>query len=146
MLDDSDPNISVESLLTSTGSAYEVKVHEDGTVETKEGTSDYYSYAYYAEVINKNAKAKIVCFSTPYFLVSEPDELTSYANTELFVDSLCYICDMSLDSAVPAKSYDISYIMVPANTTRFFFVVLIIVIPLLELAAGIVITLVRRKK
>ncbi len=146
ILDDSDPNISVESLLTSTNTAYEVKVHEDGTVETKEGTSDYYSYAYYAEVINKNAKAKIVCFSTPYFLVSEPDELTSYANTELFVDSLCYICDMSLDSAVPAKSYDISYMMVPANTTRFFFVVLIIVIPLLELAAGIVITLVRRKK
>ena len=141
-----NPNFSIETLLQSTEGAYEVDVHEDGTVETHEETTNYYAYAYYEEVISEKGTGKIVAFSTPYFLASEPDELTTYANTELFVDSLCYMCDMSLDSAVPAKSYDIQYIMIPGNTIKFYFAALIIVIPLLELAAGIIITIVRKKK
>ena len=141
-----NPNITVETLLQSTPNAYQVHLKDDGTVEEKEETLGYYIYAYYSEVVSKESTAKITGFATPYFLAAEPDELTGYANTELFVDACCYMCDMSLDSAVPAKSYDVSYIIVPGNVTKFFFALLIIIIPVLELAAGVIITIVRRKK
>ena len=83
---------------------------------------------------------------TPVFLNETLDAATSYANTELFVNALNYMCDMTLNTSVPAKEYSFNRILVSQGLVFLYAGLLVVVLPLGELVAGIVITIIRRRK
>ena len=141
-----DPDVSVEALYASSESSIIATTDEEGYLQEKEGTEGAYAVACYCEKYGKDATAKAAIFGSYAFLEQEPDEFTSYANTEVVVDSMCFMCDMSLDSAVPYKSYEASPIVMPVRTVAFLGIILVIIIPLAEIAAGIAIVLIRKNK
>lgn len=141
-----DVNVSLEGLYASSANSVVAITDEEGYLQEVQGSAGPYAVAFYSEKIGKEGTAKVAVFGSYAFLQQEPDEFTSYANTDVVVDAMCYMCDMSLDSAVPYKTYELQPVIVPIRTVAFCGILLIIIIPLAEIAAGIAVVLVRKNK
>ena len=68
------------------------------------------------------------------------------SNTDLFANSLGWMCEQESTVNIPVKSTSIEYIMVPAAQLNLWSSVCIIILPAALLIAGLIIWLWRRKK
>ena len=145
--EEEDVNISVEPLYESSSSSVAVILDEDYNVVSEDNlTSGPFCIGFYSEKTMENETSKVTVIGTPVFLNETLDAATSYANTELFVNALNYMCDMTLNTSVPAKEYSFNRILVSQGLVFLYAGLLIVVLPLGELVAGIVITIIRRRK
>ena len=105
-----------------------------------------FALGYYSCKTLGEEQSKVVVIGSPVFLHETLDGATSFANTEIFVNALNYMCDMKLNTSVPAKSFQMNPILVSQGLVLLYAGLLIVLLPLLEIVAGIVIMIVRRKK
>lgn len=145
--EDLDVNLSVDPLYESSASSVAMVLDEDYNVVSDSNLVEGpFCIGFYSEKTLENEVSKVTVIGTPVFLHETLDAATSYANTELFVNALNYMCDMTLNTSVPAKEYVSSRILVSQGLVFLYAGLLVVLLPLAELIAGIVITILRRKK
>ena len=145
--EDTDPNLLVEPLYQSSDSSMTVVLDEEYNVVSEDNLeTGPFALGYYSCKTLDEEESKVVVIGTPVFLHETLDGATSYANTEIFVNALNYMCDMKLNTSVPAKSFEMNPILVSQGLVLLYAGLLIVLLPLLEIIAGIVIAIVRRRK
>ena len=146
--DAEDPNISIEALFQSSDDSLAVVMDENGEVTTDESEMQNgpFVLGYYASRATEAGRGRVTVIGSPVFLHETIDAATSNANSGIFINSLCYMCDMKLNTTVPVKKYEASNIFVSAGLVYLYAGLLVVLLPLAELVAGIVIMIVRRRK
>lgn len=145
--EDDDVNITIDPLYSSSESSVAMILDEDYNVvsdaQLQEGP---FCIGFYSEKTLTDEKSKVTVIGSPVFLHETLDAATSYSNTELFINAMNYMCDMTLNTSVPAKEYTFNRILVSQGLVLLYAGLLVVLLPLAELVAGIVITIVRRRK
>ena len=145
--EEDDVNLSVDPLYQTSESSVAMILDEDYNVKTdaelKEGP---FCVGFYSNRTLDEGSSQVTVIGSPVFLYETLDDATSNANTEVFVNALSYSCDMTLDTAVPAKMYESNRILVSQGLVLLYGALLVILLPLAEIVAGIVIMIVRRRK
>ena len=148
LIDESeDVNRSVEALYMTTDASYAVEYDENGEIKDADNlVQGPFALGFFATKSTANGQAKITVLGSPVFLYQEIDEVTAYANSDVFVDALSYMCDQSLTASVPVKSYEATDLFIEEGLALLYAALLVVVLPLAEIIAGIVIVIVRRRK
>lgn len=89
---------------------------------------------------------KVLLVGSPYFLNENLDALVSYANSDLFINSLNMNVELPNNSAVEPKSYDFNRLVFPTIAIYVYLGVFCLAVPLTLIITGIVIIIVRSKK
>ena len=142
-----DVNTSLEALYQTTDESYAVIFDENGEIKDPDNLPQGpFVLGFFATKTYENAQSKVAVFGSPVFLYTDVDEATAYANSDVFVDAIGYMCDQSLKTTVPVKSYDATNLFIEEGLALLYAALLIVVLPLAEIIAGIVIVIVRRRK
>lgn len=112
---------------------------------TEEQPQGPFSLAFLATDKNEVQGATVV-FGSPYLLLSSVDAQCASANSELFLSILGRLVDMEMNSTVPVKSFAYQAVVVPTTMMLLFGFLLVLLVPLGLFVAGIVISLIRRRK
>jgi len=128
----------VEPLITTSKSAYRVNVLADGTIDSESLTDP--------EQINLGVAATkgdshIVWYSATSMLESQVG-----ANTDLFLNSINWMCERESGITIHAKSLDVEYLTVSTSAARVWNVIFIFLIPAAFIAFGIFVWVKRRRK
>ncbi len=142
-----DEEFLIDPLYESSDYSYAIIYDEDfNVVADEEQKAGPFCLGFYSVKSVEGDDSQVTVIGSHVFLTDAIDAATSYANTEMFVNALTYMCDMRLNTTVPAKSYEYERILVSQGTVFLFGALLVILLPLAELIAGIVIVIVRRRK
>ncbi|MBR6094191.1 MAG: Gldg family protein [Lachnospiraceae bacterium] len=142
-----DPNLVCEPLFNTSDTAVAYQVGENGEVKTDEDVAEGpFTVAFYSEKISEAAIGKVTVIGSPLFLYDAMDAATAYANSDLFIESLNYSCDTGVVATIPAKSYEMPNLFVSQGVALLYAALLVVLLPLAEIIAGIVIMIIRRRK
>ena len=145
--DNFDESIYAEKLFITSDSAYEkLLTTEDITQKAEDKTGSFALAVYSEKYISDDTYGKVVAFGTPFFVEESRDQEVAKANSDVFVGAINSMSDKKLVSTIPAKSVDYDFIDVPATFQIVFAAVFIVLLPLICLASGIAIMIIRRKK
>ena len=87
----------------------------------------------------------MVWFASAEMLESRTDSMVSYANSNLFVNAVNWMCDQEESISIRAKSLDYDTLTVSSSESSFWNIILIGVIPMSVIALGVIVC-VRRKR
>jgi len=90
--------------------------------------------------------AQIVWYSTSYLLDDETDKYVAGANTDLFINSLGWMCGRNETISIHPKDMSVEYLTVPAGAISFWSAVLVAVLPGGVLLTGGIIWHKRRRR
>jgi ABC-2 type transport system permease protein len=142
-----DPNLYAEPLFTSSDTAVAYILADNGEVKTDEDvTEGPFTMAFYAEKVTDAGIGKVTVIGSPLFLYDAMDAATAYANSDIFIEALNYSCDTGIVATIPAKSYEMPNLFVSQGVALLYAGLLVVLLPLTEIIAGIVIMIVRRRK
>ena len=145
--DSEDPNLYVEPLFTSSDTAVAYILADNGEVKTDEDvTEGPFTMAFYAEKVTDAGVGKVTVIGSPLFLYEAMDAATAYANSDIFIEALNYSCDTGIVATIPEKSYEMPNLFVSQGVALLYAALLVVLLPLAEIIAGIVIMIVRRRK
>ena len=143
-----DSTLSYVTLLQTTDSGVmKTNLNTATTYEYEEGDVEGpLAIAMAAE--DSESGAQLVLYGTGYLLNDSADSVVSGNNSALFTDTIsAMVGDVELStSVIPVKSYSTTYITVDTKKAFLIGIGTMIVLPILMLAAGLVIWLRRRKK
>lgn len=148
--EDSGENYLLEDLFRSsstslTNTELGVLSGEDMGVTAEELPDGPYSLAFCATPMNEGMGSVLVIGSA-YFLLDKVDEACAYANSEFALGVISDFVDSGLKVTIPAKSFAYPTVVVPTAMILLFGIVLTLVVPMVFVAVGLVITIVRRKR
>ena len=143
------PYYLVESLLTTSDSAYSKTDLNSGSLEKEDGDVDgpFDLGVSITETVDDDKETHIIYYSTSNLLQSQINQMVSGGNEKLVMASLSSLVDTE-DSAtvsIPSKSLEVSYLTLTAYDASFWKICTIGLIPGAFLLIGFMIWLKRRK-
>ncbi len=145
--DGEDVNISIDPLFESSDDSLAVVYDETGNpVDETEMENGPFALGYFATKTYEDGVAGVTVIGSPVFLYDDVDTEVAHANSKLFVNALGYMCDQTLSTTIPPKSYEPEKINVSGGIVLIYAGLLVVLLPLIEIIAGIVIFIVRRRK
>jgi ABC-2 type transport system permease protein len=91
-------------------------------------------------------EATMVVYGCEEFFTDDASAMVSGANMMMFTDTVAKFVSHEVNSSVPVKSFDVSYLTVPENGVLLLAPLVTIVMPIAFLVAGFVIWFKRRKR
>lgn len=141
--------VTIESLLTTSDSAYSKTNVQSSTLEKEEEDVDgpFDLGVSITESLDNNKETQIVYYSTSNILDSKVNQMVSGGNETLIMSSLNWMCssDENTTISIPSKSLEVSYLTLTAYDSSFWKICTIGLIPGFFLAAGFVVWIKRRK-
>ena len=145
--EEEDVNLICEPLFNTSDTAVAYKTNDQGEVMTEEDVVEGpFTMGFYAEKITDDAVGRVTIIGSPLFLYDVFDAATANANSDIFIGALKYSCNMNLTATVPEKSYELPNLFVSQGVALLYAALLVIILPLAEIIAGIVIVILRRRK
>lgn len=146
--DESREDISYTKFLTTSDSAFakgDLTNLED--YEKSEGDTEgpFVLGVSAVKTLEDGREATLVMFGSEQIFSEEANVMVGGANQILFTNTIGTFAKHEVSVSIPAKSYHVSYLMIPQSRAVLFGVLLTVVIPLGCLAAGFLIWFRRRK-
>ena len=146
--DESREDISYTKFLTTSDSAFakgDLTNLED--YEKSEGDTEgpFVLGVSAVKTLEDGREATLVMFGSEQIFSEEANVMVGGANQILFTNTIGTFAKHEVSVSIPAKSYHVSYLMIPQSRAVLFGVLLTVVIPLGCLAAGFLIWFGRRK-
>ena len=147
--DDVRDTVNIESLLTTSDSAYSKKNVNSGNLEKEDGDVDgpFDLGVSITETVDDEKETHIIYYSTSNLLQSQVNQMVSGGNEKLVMASLSSLVDTEDGTTVsiPSKSLEVSYLTMTAYDASFWKICTIGLIPGAFLLIGFMIWLKRRK-
>ena len=141
--------VTIESLLTTSDSAYSKTDVNSGTLSKEDGDVDgpFDLGVSITETVDTDKETHIICYSTSNLLQSQVNQMVSGGNEKLVMASLSALVDTedSTTVSIPSKSLEVSYLTLTAYDASFWKICVIGLIPGAFLLVGFMIWLKRRK-
>lgn len=148
-LEDVRDTVTIESLLTTSDSAYsKTNMNSDTLEKENDDVSGPFDLGVsITETLDDDKETKIVYYSTANLLESQVNQMVSGGNEQLIMSSLKWMTDTEENTSVsiPSKSMEVSYLTLTAYDASFWKICTIGLIPGVFLVAGFLIWLKRRK-
>ncbi len=145
--DETEDEISLTPLLTTSDDAY-ARSNITETMEYSKQNDDIdgpFVLGIKAVKTNADSESVAVIYSSENIFTDAADSMVSGANMNLLVGSLSVLIDKTEGIAIPVKSFEMSYLIIPQSDIVFIGLTITIIIPLIILTFGFVIWLKRRK-
>ena len=142
-------NVTVTSLLTTSDSAYSKSdVLDGGSIEYSEGDlSGPFSIGVAAEYAAESGETgRVVWFSSPGLMSADMDSIVSGANSDLVLNAISYLTGEESGVSIHAKSLTSQSLTVSSSAASFWSWVMIAVLPLAAIAAGVAVTVWRKRR
>ena len=147
--DDVRDTVNIESLLTTSDSAYSKTDLNSGSLEKEDGDVDgpFDLGVSITETVDDDKETHIIYYSTSNLLQSQINQMVSGGNEKLVMASLSSLVDTedSTTVSIPSKSLEVSYLTLTAYDASFWKICTIGLIPGAFLLIGFMIWLKRRK-
>ena len=147
--EDARDTINIESLLTTSDSAYSKTNVNSNTLEKESGDIDgpFDLGVSITETVDDDKETHIIYYSTSNLLQSQVNQMVSGGNEKLIMASLSALVDSedTTTVSIPSKSLEVSYLTLTAYDASFWKICTIGLIPGAFLVIGIMIWLKRRK-
>ena len=147
--DDVRDTVNIESLLTTSDSAYSKTDINSGTLEKEDGDVEgpFDLGVSITESVEDGKETHIIYFSTANLLQGEVNQMVSGGNEKLVMAAFSSLVDSETTTTVsiPAKSLEVSYLTLTAYDASFWKICVIGLIPGAFLVIGFMIWLKRRK-
>ena len=147
--DDVRDTVNIESLLTTSDSAYSKTDINSGTLEKEDGDVEgpFDLGVSITESVEDGKETHIIYFSTANLLQGEVNQMVSGGNEKLVMAAFSSLVDSETTTTVsiPAKSLEVSYLTLTAYDSSFWKICVIGLIPGAFLVIGFMIWLKRRK-
>ncbi|MEI3413466.1 MAG: GldG family protein [Blautia sp.] len=147
--DDVRDTVNIESLLTTSDSAYSKTDINSGTLEKEDGDVEgpFDLGVSITESVEDGKETHIIYFSTANLLQGEVNQMVSGGNEKLVMAAFSSLVDNETTTTVsiPAKSLEVSYLTLTAYDASFWKICVIGLIPGAFLVIGFMIWLKRRK-
>ena len=141
--------VTIESLLTTSDSAYSKTDVNSGTLSKEDGDVDgpFDLGVSITETVDTDKETHIIYYSTSNLLQSQVNQMVSGGNEKLVMASLSALVDTedSTTVSIPSKSLEVSYLTLTAYDASFWKICVIGLIPGAFLLVGFMIWLKRRK-
>ena len=141
--------VTIESLLTTSDSAYSKTDVNSGTLSKEDGDVDgpFNLGVSITETVDTDKETHIIYYSTSNLLQSQVNQMVSGGNEKLVMASLSALVDTedSTTVSIPSKSLEVSYLTLTAYDASFWKICVIGLIPGAFLLVGFMIWLKRRK-
>ena len=141
--------VTIESLLTTSDSAYSKADVNSGTLSKEDGDVDgpFDLGVSITETVDTDKETHIIYYSTSNLLQSQVNQMVSGGNEKLVMASLSALVDTedSTTVSIPSKSLEVSYLTLTAYDASFWKICVIGLIPGAFLLVGFMIWLKRRK-
>lgn len=148
-LDDVRDTVTVESILTTSDSAYSKTDLNSETLEKEDGDIDgpFDIGVSITETVDEDKITQIVYFSTANIMDSQVNMMVSGGNEQLVMSAINSMntSDENTAISIPSKSLEISYLTLSAYDSSFWTICTIGLIPGVFLVLGFVIWFKRRK-
>ena len=147
--DDVRDTVTIESLLTTSDSAYsKVDVNSGSIEETDDDIQGPFDLGVsITESLDDDKETQIVYYSTSNLMESQTNQMVSGGNEKLIIESLKWMTDTE-DSAtvsIPSKSLSVSYLTLTDYDAAFWKICTIGLIPGFFLVVGFAVWMKRRK-
>ena len=147
--DDVRDTVNIESLLTTSDSAYSKTDMSSGTLEKEDGDVEgpFDLGVSITESVEDGKETHIIYFSTANLLQGEVNQMVSGGNEKLVMAAFSSLVDSETTTTVsiPSKSLEVSYLTLTAYDASFWKICVIGLIPGAFLVIGFMIWLKRRK-
>lgn len=145
--DELPDGVSVTKLLMTSGTSF-LKEKADQTYEKEEGDTDgpFAVGALSEKTLPSGEKAQIVWFTSDAIMSDTANEMVSGTNGELFLSALSYLSGNKDSVIIKSKSITSAYLTVTGLQSAVWSIILIGVLPLVFIAAGIVIITKRKRR
>ena len=143
-----DDNImTYNSFLTTSDDAYSKVNLYSTTAEKEEGDIDG-PFAIGVEAIKslEEGTATLVAYSSSVLFTDDASYMVGGANQMMFINTVSSFVDHEVSSAIPVKSYEVSYVTVTQSDIVLIGSIVTIILPLGCIIAGFVIWFKRRRK
>ncbi|MCD8087724.1 MAG: GldG family protein [Oscillospiraceae bacterium] len=139
-------DLTVTALLTSSSSSY-IKESLSG-LTSYEQTEDDPSGPFMlgAAVESASSGGKLVVFTSTLFMESDYSSLVSGANEDLFLNAVDWLCEKDSSISIHTKTISSDYLSFSDSSASTLKTLLVIVVPVLFLASGVVIFIRRRRR
>ena len=141
--------LKVDSLLTTTNSSYLKVPDENGAVATQGKTDEDKPGPFRVGVYAKNEAtgSEIVVYTGPAMFADDFFMIDSYANADLFANSISYMADVQEASSIRKIMFNSDEtLVINASQATMIGIVCIILIPVCLMICGIAVMLVRKKR
>ena len=143
---DETSSCTVTPLLSSSVTSY-IKQDAEGLDSYEQAEGDQVgSFILAAASENEDTGARLVVFGSTRFMEADFSELVSGVNLDLFLNGLDWLCRLEQSISIHPKTLTTSYLSFTDSTANILKVVLTVVIPVLFVAAGVVIFVRRRRR
>ncbi len=145
---DLSENLTYESLLTTSSSAYSKSNIESDSLDREEddAAGPFDLGAVVTKTIDDDTRAKLVVFSSETLLDEQVDSMVSGGNSSLFLNVMSALVDHESTVSIEAKNISTEYLTVSAGSAVFWGILTIVLIPLALLITGGIIWFRRRKR
>lgn len=145
-LEDKRDTITIESLLTTSDSAY-IKTETQGTLEKEDGDeSGAFDLGVAVTETLDEGETKLVYLTTANMFSQQVDAMVSGSNLKLMTNAVSWMCDREASVSIPSKSTQISYLTITSASGRIWGVITIGILPVAVLVIGGSIWFRRRKR
>lgn len=141
--------VTVDTLLSTSSSAYSKAAGYDSTTYEKEDGDIDGAFALGAAVTAENddgSTAQIVWVSSGALLDEQSSSMVSGGNLDLFLNAISWMCGHEDGISIHSKSMNYEYLMISSSSASVMTAVIIWLIPALFLGTGVCVWLRRRRK
>ena len=147
--DDIRDTVTVNSLLTTSDSAYSKVDVNSGDVEKADGDVDgpFDLGVSITETLDDDKETQIVYYTSSNLMDSQINQMVSGGNEQMLMSSLNWMCsnDETTTISIPSKDLQVSYLTLTAYDVSFWKICVMGLIPGVFLVIGFMVWLKRRK-
>ena len=147
--DDVRDTVTINSLLTTSDSAYSKVDVNSGTIEKTDDDIDgpFDLGVSITETLDDDKETQIVYYTSSNLMDSQINQMVSGGNEQMIMSSLSWMCssDETSTISVPSKNLQISYLTLTAYDVSFWKIMVMGIIPVVFLVMGFMVWLKRRK-
>ena len=147
--DDIRDTVTVNSLLTTSDSAYSKVDVNSGDIEKADGDVDgpFDLGVSITEKLDNDKETQIVYYTSSNLMVSQINQMVSGGNEQMIISSLNWMCsnDEATTISIPSKDLQVSYLTLTAYDVSFWKICVMGLIPGVFLVIGFMVWLKRRK-
>ena len=147
--DDVRDTVTINSLLTTSDSAYSKVDVNSGTIEKTDDDIDgpFDLGVSITETLDDDKETQIVYYTSSNLMDSQINQMVSGGNEQMIMSSLNWMCssDETSTISVPSKNLQISYLTLTAYDVSFWKIMVMGIIPVVFLVMGFMVWLKRRK-
>ena len=147
--DDIRDTVTVNSLLTTSDSAYSKVDVNGGDIEKADGDVDgpFDLGVSITETLDNDKETQIVYYTSSNLMDSQINQMVSGGNEQMIISSLNWMCsnDEATTISIPSKDLQVSYLTLTAYDVSFWKICVMGLIPGVFLVIGFMVCLKRRK-